>query len=168
MDYDPETGWLTWRARDKEFFAHETAWKIWHKRYPGTRALATDNGQGYGSGSLLGYRFAAHRVVWAHYHGKWPDGSIDHINQVRDDNRIANLRDVHQDENARNQKRFVTNRSGHTGVYQQARNKRWYAHIGVNGERLGLGSYKNKVDAVAARKAAEIKYNYHENHGKAA
>lgn len=168
IDYDPLTGWLTWRERGKEFFAHETAWKIWHKRYPGTRALATDNGQGYGSGSFLGYRFAAHRVVWAHYYGNWPQYTIDHINGVRDDNRIVNLRDVTSKENSKNQRRNSLNTSGVSGVRKPRGRKTWYAGITKDGERVHLGSFQTKAEAIAVRKAAEAELGFHPNHGRAA
>jgi hypothetical protein len=41
-----------------------------------------------------GYTFPAHRLIWLHVHACWPTYWIDHINGVRDDNRLANLRDV--------------------------------------------------------------------------
>lgn len=39
-------------------------------------------------------RYSAHRLAWLYVTGKWPVGYIDHINRHRNDNRIANLRDV--------------------------------------------------------------------------
>ena len=39
-----------------------------------------------------------HRIAWFLYHGKWP-AEIDHINGVRDDNRLANLEEVSRSEN---------------------------------------------------------------------
>lgn len=36
----------------------------------------------------------AHRVVWFLYHGYWPEDEIDHINTIKDDNRIENLREA--------------------------------------------------------------------------
>lgn len=45
---------------------------------------------------------AVHRLVWKLITGKDPDGLIDHINGIRDDNRPENLRDVTPNENALN------------------------------------------------------------------
>ena len=40
-------------------------------------------------------RFMVHRLVWEAFVGKIPDGyEIDHINTIRDDNRLSNLRVV--------------------------------------------------------------------------
>ena len=44
-----------------------------------------------------------HRLVWEAFYGKIPEGMvIGHINTVRDDNRVENLRCVTQKENANN------------------------------------------------------------------
>ena len=44
----------------------------------------------------------AHHVAWILSHGAWPDKVIDHINGMKDDNRICNLREVEFRENAAN------------------------------------------------------------------
>jgi hypothetical protein len=41
---------------------------------------------------VLGLRFKAHRLAWFYVHGTWPPDQIDHINRIKDDNRIENLR----------------------------------------------------------------------------
>ena len=63
--------------------------------------------------SLAGYRkilfkktlYSAHRLAWFFVHGEWPKKQIDHINHNRDDNRIANLRDVSPAVNSRHRVR---------------------------------------------------------------
>jgi len=40
------------------------------------------------------------------------------------------------------------------------------AFISVNSKTKNLGRFKNKDDAIKARRDAEIKYKYHNNHGK--
>jgi hypothetical protein len=49
-----------------------------------------------------GKQYSAHRLVWLFLFGKWPSGQIDHINGVRSDNRLENLRDVNATINAQN------------------------------------------------------------------
>lgn len=44
-------------------------------------------------------------IVWWKATGKWPSGVIDHINGIRDDDRIENLRDVSFSENSLNRRR---------------------------------------------------------------
>ena len=67
--------------------------------------------------------FCAHRLAWMYMHGKWPEGVIDHINGVRSDNRIVNLRDVTQLVNMQNQRRArLGSKTGLLGVHPH-RNK---------------------------------------------
>lgn len=48
-------------------------------------------------------QFMVHRLVWEAFNGTIPDGmQIDHINTVRDDNRLVNLRVVTPKENSNN------------------------------------------------------------------
>jgi len=50
------------------------------------------------------------------------------------------------------------NKSGIKGVYWNKKQKKWIAHIGFKKEKIYLGSYVNKADAIQARKKAEEKY----------
>ena len=47
------------------------------------------------------------------------------------------------------------NTSGHTGVYLDGRQGKWVAQIGFKGKKYYLGSYRNKQDAVEARRQGE-------------
>lgn len=111
-------------------------------------------------------QYTAHRLAWLYVHGYLPEGQIDHINHVRADNRIDNLRDVTQSENQRNATKREDNTSGTTGVNWHKRDKRWYARIKVGTKRINLGGFVEYSEAVNARKNAEVLYGYHENHGK--
>lgn len=77
--------------------------------------------KGYIQITIGGARYLAHRLAWFFEYGMWPSNQIDHINGNRSDNSIVNLRDVSNAENGRNAKRFVTNRSGVTGVHKATR-----------------------------------------------
>ncbi len=105
LDYDPETGWLTWRHRDYEDLAHLTSrasCSKFNSQFAGKRALScTAGSHGYLTGAIFGRQYLAHRVIWAIETDGWPD-CIDHINGNRRDNRIANLRSVSKAENAKN------------------------------------------------------------------
>ena len=101
------------------------------------------------------------------HHGAWPKKGIDHINGITDDNRISNLRDVSQSDNMRNMTTPCRNTSGRIGVYWFARDCKWQAQIRADGKTKHLGYFDDINDAIAARKAAEIEYGYHENHGRA-
>lgn len=95
-----------------------------------------------------------------------PDEQIDHINHVRTDNRIVNLRKASNTENSRNASIGSNNTSGALGVWFEKRRNAWVAEIKVDRRKIHIGQFDAFEDAVAARKAAEVKYGFHENHGK--
>jgi hypothetical protein len=165
VTYNPETGDIHWNQRPKEQFATESAWSMWHKRFF-IRLAFTTKSNGYFTGRVCGTTIKAHRAAWALCYGEWPSQHLDHINGNRSDNRIENLRLATPKENGRNQKRHKTNTSGHAGVVWSVRQRRWCARIVVDGIRQHLGTFVLLEDAVAARKAAEQHYGFHENHGK--
>ena len=91
---------------------------------------------------------------------------IDHINGDSFDNRIDNLRLITRAENSKNKKVAINNTSGHVGVLLCKKSNKWRAFINSNGNQIHVGTYEDKAKAVEARKQAEIKYGYHENHGR--
>jgi len=90
---------------------------------------------------------------------------IDHINSDGLDNRLINLRNVDHLENGKNQKMKSNNISGVTGVSWNKKRSKWHANIGIKKRKIHIGYFFDKFEAVCARKAAEIKYGFHENHG---
>lgn len=66
---------------------------------------------------VKGRQFKAHRVAWLLCTGSWPEGEIDHINHVRDDNRIENLRVVTRADNNRNRRPKINKDTGVVGIY---------------------------------------------------
>lgn len=171
LRYEPETGKLFWRARTPDLFedgkrSAEHLCANWNSRWAGKEAFTSGNGNGYKSGHIFSRKYKAHRVIWAIFYGAWPEHQIDHKNGVRSDNRISEMRSVTPEENSRNQKMRKTNTSGHMGVQWVKRDEKWRARINVDGKRKELGDFTNKDDAIAVRKAAEVKYGYHPNHGR--
>lgn len=166
LAYDPQTGKLKWLERPRDLCVDERAWKIWNTKYTGTDALTARCREAL-HGNIFGRKAYAHRVAYALYHGEWPVGVIDHINGNPLDNRIVNLRDVSQRTNMRNQKERNTNTSGVTGVVRFKRNGKWRAQITAEGKCKFLGYFVDFDDAVAARKSAEARLDFHSNHGRA-
>ena len=108
-----------------------------------------------------------HRYIWETAFGPIPEGMyIDHINGVRHDNRLENLRLVDRTGNARNAKRRNDSSSGVTGVHFHKQHGKWNSRINHEGKRVELGLYRDWFEAVCARKAAEVRLGYHENHGR--
>lgn len=171
LDYDPETGAMTWRARRPDTFpegkmTREHNASAWNAQHAGKAAFLTKSGNGYLQGFVFNRKLFAHRVAWAMHYGKWPKQQIDHINGNGLDNRITNLRDVDNAENRKNQKRNSANTSGVMGVGPRPNGRRWRAEIKIGGKRLQLGTFDTFEEAVAARKSAEARLGFHPNHGR--
>ena len=165
LDHDPATGLLTWKLRDRKWFSKDQECRRWNTRYANKPAFASSNSEGYKKGYIFRREFKAHRVGFAHFYGRWPDGEVDHINGVRDDNRISNLRDVAPGVNQRNCRRRSDNTSGVTGVSWHDQNGKWACQI-ASGSRPRASYFDTKDEAIAARKAAEREFGYHPNHGR--
>lgn len=84
--------------------------------------------------------------------------SYDHIDRNPLNNRKNNLRQCTQSENAANRSIFKNNKSGITGVYFSKNKNLWIAQITVNSEKMYLGQFINKQDAIKTRLSAENKY----------
>lgn len=166
LRYEPETGRLFWRERPQETFASDWAWKVWNMRWAGAEAMTALNSKGYRSGKIWSNIHRAHRVIWLMQTGEWPEDQIDHINGVRTDNRWGNLREVTNTENGRNQKKHVTNTTGHTGVYWEPDRKKWAASVNIRGRNKRLGRFDTIDAAVAAREAANKKFGFSDRHGR--
>lgn len=129
-------------------------------------AIAGSPSNGYSSIRINYKLYYAHRLAWLYMTGAFPEDHIDHINHIRTDNRWANLRDVTQAENGKNQPKINTNTSGVTGVcWHKAANK-WTAYVHTKEKRKSLGYFSDKFDAICARKSAEVQHGFHENHGQ--
>lgn len=136
ISYDPDTG----------EFRH----KIAHGSAVAGGLCGRVNRDGYRQISVDLRLYSAHRLAWLYVYGMWPDGFIDHINRLRDDNRIKNLRVVSRAENNQNTKLFRTNTSGYRGVTWDSRGKKWRASITVNNKKRSLGSHNTKLLAYEA------------------
>lgn len=128
LAYDPETGVFTWRV------------------YRGPKARKGDAAgwlekDGYLRIGFSNKNFKAHRVAWAITHGEWPEFDIDHINGIRDDNRISNLRLATRSQNAQNLRGPTSlNKTGFLGVRKNG--NRWNAVITIDKQYIYLGCFK--------------------------
>jgi hypothetical protein len=169
LRYDPETGVLTWRERQREHFATVRAWNAWNTKYSGTEAGKVDEGRNtfYCRVKIGGHRHQAHRLCYLLFWGVWPEQHIDHIDGDGLNNRWDNLRDVPNQKNLRNAQQRSDNTSGVTGVSWHKTRKKWRADIKVDGRCVYLGLFDTLEEAAAARLAANEQYNYTKRHGVA-
>ena len=110
--------------------------------------------------------YYAARLAFLYMEGEMPLLHVDHIDGNPSNNSWVNLRLVTHSENQRNQKLPRHNTSGHMGVGWDKQCGKWVAQIMVNNKTKKLGRFARIEDAIAARKAANIKYNFHPNHGR--
>ena len=154
--YDRESGVLYWRIRDRN--------TIRRKYAAGSIKGAKD---GYRRVGIKGKTYQEHRIIMMLCFGHIPENAeIDHINHVRDDNRLVNLRFATQGENLKNQSVSSKSTTGVTGVYFSKSRNKFIAQIKVNRQVHYLGCYNTLEEATAARAEANLKFNFHNNHGK--
>lgn len=151
LTYDPITGIFNAKHSARGGF------------FPAGRELGS-LADGYKLIQVNSITFKSHRLAFLYVHGYLPELPLmlDHIDRNKTNNAISNLRVVNSSENVRNVGLQTNNTSGHTGVHFHKRSSKWEACIRIKGIRKYLGGYKNKKDAIAAKKQAEIKYNYYE------
>lgn len=149
LSYDPATGAFVWL-------------RIPCSNIPaGTPAGAGKGSHGYRHIRVEGRLYRSHRLAWLHVYGAWPNADVDHINGVRDDNRIANLRDVSRQMNVQNTMRIHRDKAeplplGVRRLQTKSRlRKPFYASLGIDGKRLHLGYFATPEEAGAAYLAAK-------------
>lgn len=166
LNHDPEAGKLFWLPRQAHLCKDEHQMKVWNRLYAGKEALNSINSAGYRKGCIFYSQLLAHRVIWLLHYGEWPTDQLDHINGIKADNRIVNLRSVTTVENLRNVALSSRNSSGVMGVHWNTKDRVWHATIKYNKKFIHLGSFAQFDDAVDARKRAERAYGFHPNHGR--
>jgi hypothetical protein len=131
LDYNPETGIFTWK-------------KLPEKRPNNGIAGSLDN-RGYTYIRINKKLYLAHRLAWLYVYGEWPQNNIDHINGIKYDNRIENLRDIPQRENCQN---YTIHRNGKlVGCYFNKNAQKWQARIRVKGRLKHIGYYNTEQEA---------------------
>ena len=141
LTYEPETGVFTWAIATPGHSVGMPAGAVDHK--------------GYLRIQIGGRKYAAHRLAWIYVHGHWPPDQIDHMNGVRSDNRIANLREATNAENGQNLKLKKSNKSGFRGVTWDKGRKAWCAQLMHKRKQNKLGFFSTPEEANAAYLAAK-------------
>ena len=154
--YDRESGVLYWRVRNGN-----------NTRRNYVAGSIKGNNNGYRRVRVNGQSYKEHRIIMMLCFGHIPENAeIDHINHVRDDNRLCNLRFVTGSENSRNKSVSSKSITGVTGVHFSKTKKKYIAQIKVNRKVMHLGMFDTLEEAAAARAEANLKFNFNDNHGK--
>jgi hypothetical protein len=104
---------------------------------------------------LHGVYYQVHRIAYALYHNSLSD-KIDHINGIKHDNRICNLREADDSQNNANSKIASNNKSGVTGVSWNPKSNKWESKIKVKGTTIHLGYFESLESAAITRRNAEL------------
>jgi hypothetical protein len=142
------------------FFEYKNGILYWKKNQGNVKSGSIAGNQrqdGYIDIGFKGKLIRAHRLIWLFHHGYMPE-FLDHINGIRNDNRIENLRVATRPQNQMNLKKFANNSSGCSGVYWHKQGNKWAARIQVNYKSKHLGLFSVIEDAIAVRKIAEQKF----------
>lgn len=130
--YDNERGALI-RRRDRSYKKEGSA-------------LGGHDMKGYLKTCIDGKYYKVHRLVWLYEKGEFPRGELDHINGVKDDNRLCNLRIANHSENSQNQRRAQKhNKVGLLGVVK-IRDK-YKAMIRIDGKQIKSCLFDDPIEA---------------------
>jgi hypothetical protein len=138
LDYDPDTGVFTWKPRPGD--------KKWNAKHVGEVAGSIASG-GYRQIMVDRKNYMAARLAWLYVHGEWPKNHIDHINRIRTDDRLVNLRDVTPVVNSNNRS---DNNGLPEGVFWDTKKVKYIAQIPKCIPVFGmtyLGQYGNPIIA---------------------
>lgn len=155
FEYDELTGSLTWKKRPLRHFRNAHGMNTFNSQYS-SKAAGSPNKRGYVIVCIDGKRFLAHRVIWKLMTGEEPVALIDHRDTDASNNRWLNLRQATVQQNGFNRGCPANSRTGRKGVSWDARRKKFFACISVNGKTKGIGRFDTESEAQEAyRRAAE-------------
>jgi len=147
LNYDPFTGIFTW--------------KVHRSRLARAGSVAgTVNPNCYVAIKIDQRLYQAHRLAFLYMLGRWPKGDVLHTDGRTTDNRWHMLGEGTRAENMKDQKIRYNNKSGVTGVSRRNSRHKWRARIKINNKEINLGYFKDKADAIAARRSAEREHGF--------
>lgn len=110
------------------------------------------NSRGYMRVKIEGKEYTTHRLVYLYHHGELPE-IVDHINRIKDDNKIENLRGATRCQNAWNVEGSPDAKVSSKGItYRRGKPKPWVAELRHNGRRVLHLSCKTRAEAEQAVK----------------
>jgi hypothetical protein len=126
LHYDLDTGIFTWIKSNKQA-----------GYYPENKYSQI------GIGDKLYY---GHRLAWLYAYGYFPK-YVDHINGIKSDNRLCNLREATNQQNAFNSKISTNNTTGIKGVMWNKNAKKWHVQIVLNNKKYHIGYFIDFFEA---------------------
>lgn len=145
VSYDTNTGFFTWINNNRP---HVVAGDI----------AGCLHSSGYIHIGILGKIYKAHRLAFLYMTGAFPKDFVDHMNDVKNDNKWDNLRTCTKSQNEACKSIGKSNPSGYKGVSWCKKDKKFRAFAKFNGKQISLGYYDCKHEAAKAynRKSIEL------------
>lgn len=110
------------------------------------------------------------RVLWLLHSGEWPKGEIDHVNHIKHEDALCNLRDVTPSENQHNRSLNSNSSTGHAGIYFNetfTNGRRYFVNLpSIENVKGRLKSVLTLEEAIRLRDEAYKASGFHKNHGK--
>ena len=136
-------------------------WSKFSNRFIGSLNKET----GYWQCRYQGKKQYIHRLVWMKFRGEIPDGlEIDHINNIRCDNRLINLQLLTPSKNCAKRLKYLNNKSGYIGVSFHKQRGKWAAQFTSKyfngGKKKHLGYFKTAIEAARFRDNFIIKNGF--------
>lgn len=141
LDYNKNTGVFIWKIAES-------------KRIKIGQVAGGINSCDYVAIKICNQTYLAHRLVFLYEFGEMPADQIDHVNRVRNDNRLCNLRQCTSSQNRVNSTKRRDNKSGYKGVHWFKTGQKWRSVI--KSEHIGLFSSKDEAALAYNERAKEL------------
>ena len=155
LDYCPNSGVFTWKARPRYHFRDKAAESRVNGRMAGKSAGAYSESEKFTYIIIDGKKFRAARLAVIHRIGQIGKRDIICVNGNGKDLRIINLKVVAAN-SGRTTRTWAHGASGHTGITM--RGSKYEARLHLDGKVKYLGSSETIEAAIRLRKAAEQEY----------
>jgi hypothetical protein len=144
LHYDKDTGVFTWKIQSN---SNNKIGDI----------AGTKKQSGYMSITYKGKLYSSHRLAFLYEHGYLPK-IIDHINRIKTDNRIENLREATHSQNQYNSKKGF-GKSHEKNVYWRQYRQKWAVIFYFNNKPKQFGSFKTIEEATKLAQKLRIQFH---------
>lgn len=145
--YNQETGVVIWKERNVSEFDSQYRCDVWNSKFANKEAGCLLSDTKYRLLGLDLISYGVRRIIWKIMTGNDPINEIDHINEIRDDNRFDNLREAIVSENNHNRGIQKNNTSGYKGIFWRKDCKKWQGKVRFNYTRYYTGKFDAPEEA---------------------
>ena len=136
LHYCPETGVFTWRISLSRIRIGAIA--------------GTKNHHGFIFIQVSGKKYSAAILAWLYSYGERPKDFINHINNIKDDNRLCNLRESTRQQSCFTSAKARNRTSKMKGVFFSTFKNKWESQARLNYKCINLGAFDTQEEAFKA------------------